>query len=158
MAMRIVHAFPLRALKKSQYDAFGNLTMDLSRLLLIDDFAAGCPCCAARPDAYSQAAMYDLSTVDLQALSACRSTPGAKPWKSIARGVATMALAVALSLPTVPLAQAVEAQSPMPVAAMIDGRRIDAFGVLPGMTPEQVRGILEPMGFAEKDKNEKELN
>ncbi len=49
-------------------------------------------------------------------------------------------------------------QGAPPVAAVIDGRPIDVLGVLPGMTPDEVRAVLEPKGFKVKDEQRKELN
>lgn len=66
--------------------------------------------------------------------------------------LAALAIAAGLS------ATAALGQGAPPVIAVIDGRPIDVLGVLPGMTPDQVRAVLEPKGFTVKDEFRKELN
>lgn len=66
-----------------------------------------------------------------------------------------VALVIVAGLSAAPAARGQEAP---PVVAAIDGRPIDVLGALPGMTPEQVRAVLEPQGFVVKDEHRKELN
>lgn len=66
-----------------------------------------------------------------------------------------VALVIVAALSAAPAARGQEAP---PVVAAIDGRPIDVLGALPGMTPEQVRAVLEPQGFVVKDEHRKELN
>lgn len=90
--------------------------------------------------------------------NASMPSAGAKWRNCVASGVAAIALAAALALPSSPPALATDAQPPMPYTAVIDGRRIESMGLVPGVTPAQARDILTPMGFVEKDRDEKEMS